>query len=50
MFSLCQMVVLAQQAGGTTAVQVRVAGGSLILTSGTRRAMVVAAGVQAVRD
>lgn len=49
--SFWQMVVLAQQAGGTIPVQVRVVGGSLILTSGTQMAtvVVVAAGVQAVR-
>lgn len=47
---LCQMVVLAQQAGGTMLVQVRIAGGSLISTSGTPRVTVVAAGVQAVMD
>lgn len=44
------MVVLAQQAGGNTAVQAKVAEGSLISTSGTPRVTVLAAGVQGARD
>lgn len=47
---LCQMVVLAQQAGETMPVQAKVVGGSLISTSGTLRVTVVAADVQAVTD
>lgn len=44
------MVVLAQQAGETMLLQVRVVVGSLISTSGTLRVMAVAAGAQAVTD
>lgn len=46
-FCFVKMVVLAQQAGGTTPVQVKAVGGSLILTSGTLRVTVVVAAERA---
>lgn len=42
-----QMVVLAQRAGGTTVVQEKVGGGSLISTSGTLTGTVAGVGAQA---
>lgn len=42
-----QMVVLAQRAGGTTVVQEKVGGGSLISTSGTLTVTVAGVGGQA---